>query len=101
MKRPCAVISPELQPFTLMTDPAGARRIHDSNAAQTMIDSGNNAHATNNAKRGVQACAALACNSRTMIGIVALTMKASTPNMNGAATMIPTRPSAFGTTGCM
>jgi hypothetical protein len=52
MKRPCAVVSPELQPFTLTFDQADARRIHDRNAAQMMIDRENNAQAANSAKRG-------------------------------------------------
>src|SRR5260221_10213682 len=33
-------------------------------------------------------CAALACNSTAIVGIATLTMKASTPNMNCAATTI-------------
>src|SRR3954452_4186191 len=33
-------------------------------------------------------CAALACNSTAMVGIATLTTKASTPNMNCAATTI-------------
>src|SRR5882757_1760610 len=65
MKRPCAVLSPELRLFTLTFDQTAARRIHDRNTAQIIIDSENNAHAANSARR-TDCAASMAKNTAPM-----------------------------------